>query len=130
MFQPIVDHTVVNLIGEDYDVLLHADLGDLGQLLPRENLADGIVGRVDDHDLGLWRESRSELVNVNLPVLTRGVFVVFRRWVKRDKDSVGTLESDRRVVLVKVRLDQDDFVPGLQESGEGSMHTCDQHLIR
>ena len=122
VLQIVVDHTVVHLVRQYQHVLLHAHLRHLRQLLPREHFADGVVGRVDDDHLGLVGESGAELVNVNLPLLTR--LDAGASWrVKRDEDSFGALESDRGVVLVKVGFDKDDFVAFVQKRRHGGVHS-------
>lgn len=125
MLQFVVNHTVIHLICKNDNILLHADLCYRLQLFPREHLSDGVVGRVDDDDLCLVGECISEFVDVDRPVSTGRMGDTFFGGMKRDKDSVGALESDRGVVLVKVGFDEDDFVSYFAKGSQGGVHTCE-----
>ena len=58
----------VDLVGDDGNVVLLCQLGQLVQLLPLVDLAQGIVGVIEDDHLGLIAEEGLELVKVQLPV--------------------------------------------------------------
>lgn len=67
MLSPIVDHTIVNLIGKNENVLFDTDSGELFEFGSGEDFSDGIVRRVDDDAFCLGGESgtmfREGLIN-------------------------------------------------------------------
>ncbi len=58
-----------------------------------------------------------QLVEIDLPVVTGGLGLR-AVGVKGDVDGGSTVENDCGEVLVEERLEQDDFVPRLEESGQ------------
>lgn len=68
MLLVVEDHTVVDLISEAKHVELDTQFGNLGQFLPREHLADGVVRSIDDDSFSLGPERGSEFVEIDLPV--------------------------------------------------------------
>ena len=119
-----VEHEVlVDLVGDGDHVVLAAQLGDQRQLLAGEDLAGGVVRRVEQQDLRVRGERGPKLVGVEGPI---------RR--PEGHDPAGCpAECDPRGIRVVVRLEGDDLVagPGQREhrGGEGLGRAGgDQHL--
>ena len=127
MLEVVVHHAVVHLVRDDEHVLLDTDLGELLEFSAGEDLADGVVGGVDDDRLGLVRERCSELVDVERPVCARLDALGVRWWVEGHEHGFSALEGDTGVILVKVGFDEDDLVSWLEEGGECSEHAWSQY---
>lgn len=64
-----VVETVVDFVGEDYDVVFYAEFADCEEFLASEDFADGVVRGVDDDHLRLLGKRRRELVDIKRPLI-------------------------------------------------------------
>ncbi len=101
-----VEHEVlVHLVGDRDQVVLHAQPRDELELLDREDLAGGVVRRVEEQHARVRRDGALERVGVERPV---------GRAQLHDA-SVRAGERDARGVRVVVRLEGDDVAPRLAQ---------------
>ena len=63
------DAAAVDLVGHDDDVVLAGDVGDGRDVLARQHAAGRVVRRVEDDQLGLGRDERAQLVDVESEVV-------------------------------------------------------------
>lgn len=109
MLHIIIQHTIIHLVREAHDVELDAQLGNLGQFVPGEDFADGVVWRIDDDGFCFGSKGLPELGKVDGPVGAGGDAGGGCGWVEGDVDGVGALEFDGCKVLVKEGFEEDDF---------------------
>ena len=105
----VIGQAVVDLIGDDIDVLLHTDLGDLLQLLAAVHHAGGVGGVVEDHALGLGGDGSGELLRSDLEVLGLGSL---------HHHGHAAHHADELNVADPVRSRQDDLVAGVHQSAQ------------
>ncbi len=96
----VVDEMLVDLVGDDDEIVFLRDLGDERQLLAAEDLARRVVGRVEQQQLGARRDRGAQLRRVER--------VVGR--AQRDDAPLCARHRDARRVRVVVRLEGDDLV--------------------
>ena len=81
-----IDDVLVNLVGEDVEVVVFADhLGDGAKLIGVEHCASGVLGRVDDDEAGV-------LVDVGFEVVQVGVVGLLLK--EAHGDGLGAAEAD------------------------------------
>ena len=101
-----VEHEVlVDLVGDRDQVVLDAELCDLLELVGTEDLARGVVRRVEEQQPRAWADRTSEILGIE-------------RVVGRPEGHDSPLRTghrDRSSVRVVVRLEGDDLVAGLAE---------------
>lgn len=115
-------------------------LGDLQVLFTRECLANGVVRCVQHDDLGPWRNGASrpckrgrfarkarcrlpQFIEIKLPVITR--YLRFCRVrAQGNVDAFAAVEHNRCEILVEERLEQNDFVPLVEERGKDGVLAC------
>ena len=110
----VIDQAVIDLVGDDVDVLLHADLGQSLQLLPAVHGAGGVAGVVQDHALGLGGNGGGELLGGDLEFVSLGGM---------DDDRNAAHHADQLGIADPVRRGQDDLVPGIDKGAEGHIDT-------
>ena len=68
MVEAVVDHVLVDLVGDREDVVPLAQLGDDLELAARENLAGRVVRAVEDDRLGPRREGARQAIGIEREV--------------------------------------------------------------
>lgn len=118
-----VVQAVVDLVGEDEDVVLDAQVADGLEFVTAEDLADGVVRRVDDDHAGARRDLALELGEVDGPFArgSRLARAVGGR-VQRHVDHLAAGHFDVGDVLVEEGLEDDDLVARLEEAHESREH--------
>lgn len=87
-----------------------ANLGQSCQLFLCETLSRRVVWRVDDNNLGLWRERLFELFQIKLPVGSLRLALRHLGRVQWHVDGFASVENDTGEVLIEKGLDTDDLV--------------------
>ena len=120
-----VDDVLVYLVGDAVGVVLFAEVGDIGELLARKDLAAG-VGRVaQDDGLGLVvAEGRLEDLAIE----------VERGRVERHIDGLSARENRVGAVVLVERREDDDLVSGVCDRHHGGHHglggaACDYDVL-
>ena len=102
-----VEHQMlVDLVGNDHEVVLDSEAGYGLHLASVEHLAGWVVRRVDQQQLRLRGDRRSQFVEVEA--------VVGRS--KRDGPRHRAGEGDTRLIAVVHGLEQHDFVAGIEQA--------------
>ncbi|KAB8345847.1 hypothetical protein FH972_022902 [Carpinus fangiana] len=118
-----VVEAVVDLVAEDEDVVLDAQVADGLQLGAREDLADGVVRRVEHDHARLGCDGGRQLVEVDGPLVGRRR----RRGARLGRvhghvDDLAAGHLNVGDVLVEEGLEDNDLVAGLEEAHEGREH--------
>ena len=109
-----VNDVLVNLIGEDVEVVVLADhLGDGTEFVGAEHGTGGVLGGVDDDKAGI-------LVDVGFKVVEVGVVGFF--FGEAHGDGLGTAEADHGLEDGEAGVGVDDLVAGLGQGEDGEEH--------
>jgi hypothetical protein len=119
----VVDDVLVDLVGDRDDVPRAAEGGDRLELVAAEDLAGGVVRRVDDDRPGLRRERRGELVGIERPAGR----------AQRHVPGRGARQDGVRAVVLVERLEDDHLVAGIDDPEQAGDHrlgrsAADRHL--
>ena len=110
--QAVVDHVLVDLVGDRDHVVPLAQLGDGLELAEREDLARGVVGAVEDDRPRAGTERPRQPIGVEREV----------RRLQRHEDGLGAGDDRPRPVVLVERLEDDDLVAGVQDGEERRQH--------
>ena len=107
-----VSYVLVDLVGDDPDVVLHAQLGDRRHLGAREHASGGIVWRIEDDRLRPLGERLLQAVQVEGPM----------RPLERDEGRDRAGEDRVGTVVLVVGLQHDHFIARVDQCEEHSRH--------
>ena len=112
MLRAVINNVLVNFIGDGEGIPAHAEIANKFQFFAREYFSRGIVRRIDDDGLGLGAEGARQFVAIEIPVRRLQLHEARRG---AGKNRVGA------VILVE-RLEDDDFVAGIDDAHHGGHH--------
>ena len=109
----LVEDPAVDLVGQDHEVVLAGDVGDLLEVLARRDAAGRVGRRVDDDELGPRRDQRRQLVRVEAEVVLLA---------DRAGDGLAADEAGHRLVDREARVRVDDLVALVDEGQDREEH--------
>ena len=108
----IEENVFVDFVGDGEAIVLFAKRGDEFEFGAPKDLAGGVIGRVDDDGFGARVEGLAELVGVEGP----------GGGAQGDDAADGAAEQRVGVIVLVVRLEDDDFVAGISDGEQGGDH--------
>lgn len=116
--------TVVDLVAQDDDVVLNAEIANGLQLFLGKHLADWVMRAIEYNHTGLVVDGSLELVHVKGPFTCRGLLAgALLRRVQGHVDDLAAGHLNVVDVLVEERLEDNDLVTGLDKAHEGREHS-------
>ena len=110
----VVEEVLVNLIGEEEEVVLAAGGGDCFDLRQGEDLAAGVGGGVEQDGAGARGDGGLERVGVEVPV----------RLGQRHQDGLDAHGFEGGGVVAVKRLEQEHFVAGIEQGHAGGVESA------
>ena len=95
------DQPAIDLVGEHHEVALADGLGDVAQITPGQHPAGGIMGRVQDDELGAVGDERGQFVHVQAEV---------HLLAQADGHRLGPQEADHGLVDGEAGIGIDDLI--------------------
>ena len=109
--EAVVEEVLVDLVGDDEEVVLDGKGGDGFEFLAGEDFAAGIGRGINDEAAGAGRDGGAEAGNVERPV----------RRFERDGDGLDAESAQGVEVIAVKRLEEDDLVAGIEEGEAGGV---------
>ena len=111
----VIGQAVVDLVGQDIQVVVHAHLGDALQLAAAVHHAGGVAGVVQDHALGFGGDGGGELLGGDLKVLGLGGV---------DDHGHAAYHADQLDIADPIGGGEDHLVPRVDQGAQGHIDAC------